>query len=194
MKLDAVGLDLSTQLFASRTIDWKLTETRYKAVKPVASKVMNATMGIRTSSTPHVAPQSNNSALNYSENFARWSPSKQPWLMEGSFLSDTAVFRNLSIQESMWHCCSLRLAILYDAPLDTQLDIIAKGTPHVEAAASLVYGPEWEFHSALTLMRTDPADKRIDQACETLRKVSGSEPLLYLGHPAADQFRHRLCQ
>lgn len=95
--------------------------------------------------------------------------------MEGSFLNDTAVFRNLSIQESMWHCCSLRLAILYDAPLDVQLGIIEKGTPHTEAATSLIYGPEWEFHSALTLIRSNPQDKRIEQACETLRLMSGSK-------------------
>lgn len=95
--------------------------------------------------------------------------------MQGSFVSDTADFRNLSIQESMWHCCSLRLAILYDAPLEVQLEIIEKGTPHTQAAASLIYGPEWEFHSALTLIRSDPLDKRIERACETLRKVSGSQ-------------------
>lgn len=95
--------------------------------------------------------------------------------MEGSFVHDTAVFRNLSIQESMWHCCALRLAILYDAPLDVQLSIIAKGTPHTAGAASLIYGPEWEFHSALTLIRSDPHDKRIRAACESLRKVSGSK-------------------
>lgn len=114
-------------------------------------------------------------ALNYSENLASNSPNRRPWLMEGSFLNDRAVFRGLSIQEAMWHCCSLRLAIMYDAPIETQLDIIAKGTPHTAAAASLIYGPEWDFHSALTLIRSNPDDARIEQACETLRKVSGSQ-------------------
>lgn len=114
-------------------------------------------------------------ALHYCENFSKSSPYKHPWLMEGSFLRDKSVFRNLSIQESMWHCCSLRLAILYDAPLDIQLDIIAKGTRHTAGAASLIYGPEWEFHSALTLLRRDPHDERIEKACETLRTVSGSK-------------------
>lgn len=97
--------------------------------------------------------------------------------MEGTFLSDSSAFRNLSLQEAMWHCCSLRLAILYDAPLDVQMDIIGKGHIHTAAAAPLVYGPQWKFLCALTLMRTDPKDKRIAQARTTLEKLSRSECL-----------------
>lgn len=94
--------------------------------------------------------------------------------MQGTFLSDSSAFRNLSLQEAMWHCCALRLAIMYDAPLSIQTDIMASGSAHTAAAAPLVYGPQWEFLCALTLLRSAPGDKRIDQARDTLRILSTS--------------------
>lgn len=95
--------------------------------------------------------------------------------MKGRYLSDTSAFRNLSLQEAMWNCCALRLAILYDAPLDAQLAFTESGSAHTAAAAPLVYGTEWEFLCALTLLRSDPQDQRIDQARKSLKKLSGSE-------------------
>lgn len=95
--------------------------------------------------------------------------------MHGSFLADPSIYRNLSLTESMWHCCALRLAIVYNAPLDVQTDIISKGTPHLVAAAPLIFGTQWEFYVALTLLRASPEDSRIEQAYASLRKMSGSE-------------------
>lgn len=120
--------------------------------------------------------------------------------MVGSFLRDNSAFRDLSLQEAAWHCCALRLAILYDAPLEVQLDIISKATKHIAGAAPLVYGTEWQFLSALALLRSDPKDPRIEQARSSLSAYSGSKwrRPLWIGfegdHTADHRRRYRLCQ
>lgn len=94
-----------------------------------------------------------------------------------------------SLVKQMGHCRALKHAILHDEPLDTQLDIIAKSTPHTAAtesssssSSSTGRTTEWEFYLALTLMRSDPTDKRIDKARETLRTASGGQSFLFIIH------------
>lgn len=44
---DVVCLDVGTQLFASRPIDWESISTKYAALRPVASSGMNVFLSIR---------------------------------------------------------------------------------------------------------------------------------------------------
>lgn len=88
--------------------------------------------------------------------------------MQGAFLPDASLIQGLSIQESLRYCCSLRLAIMYDAPRDVQEKIIARGQPYGTGAAMITFGTEWQFLLALHLLRYSPEDARIQKARDHL--------------------------
>lgn len=112
-------------------------------------------------------------ALQYAESFSTYSEQAAPWDLQGSFLSDISLIKGLVLQQSLWYCCSLRLAVLFDAPAEVRERIIADGQPCSENAAMLTYGAEWRFYTALHLLRTNHKDSRIRE----VREYLGTMPL-----------------
>jgi hypothetical protein len=72
------------------------------------------------------------------------------------------------LQQALWYCCSLRLAVLFDAPLEVKERIVAEGQAFADNAMSISYGTEWQFFKALHLMRVDSRDPRIQEVRDHL--------------------------
>jgi len=82
--------------------------------------------------------------------------------MLGSFLqsSSLAEIDRLPFHSGICNCYSLRLAILYDAPLATQLAIIEQGEFSAGALAGTLFGAERNFLVACVYIRSGH-----DEAC-----------------------------
>jgi hypothetical protein len=91
------------------------------------------------------------------------------------------MIKGLVLQQALWYCCSLRLAVLYDAPIEIKERILAEGQPFAAGAASLDMGTEWRFYMALHLLRTNPGNPRIKDARDHLCTMPLSTycPVLY---------------
>jgi hypothetical protein len=130
--------------------------------------------------------------LQYANNLSTFSEDVSPWDMQGTFLPDTSLIQGLSIQEALRYCCSLRLAIMYDAPRGVQETIIAHGQPYATGAAMLTFGTEWQFLLALHLLRYSPEDPRIQAARDHLRTMPLSKSPVFLqwalAHNADDDY------
>jgi hypothetical protein len=98
--------------------------------------------------------------------------------MKGSFLTDISLLKGLSVQQALWYTCSLRLALLYDAPFETRQRIIEDGQPFVAGVAMLTFGTEWRFLKALHWMRVDHKDPRIQEVRSHLRTMPLSKSQL----------------
>lgn len=115
--------------------------------------------------------------------------------MQGSFLADTSLIEGLTIQQALRYTCSLRLAIMYDAPRDVQEGIISAGQPFANLAAMLTYGTEWRFLLALHCLRFMPEDPRIQEARDHLCTMPDSEQSLPFGaYKSTDDRRQGLCE
>lgn len=79
------------------------------------------------------------------------------------------------LQQGLWYCCSLRLAILHDAPHETIHRIIADGQPFADGTAMLAFGTEWRFLVALHLLRSDPTGPALQEARNHLSTMPLSE-------------------
>jgi hypothetical protein len=97
-----------------------------------------------------------------------YSEDTPPWEMQGSFLTDISLIKGLTIQQGMWHCCALRLALLFDSPIEVKHRIIADGQPFLDSNTSLAFGTEWRFLLALHFIRTDRMDARIQEVRDHL--------------------------
>jgi hypothetical protein len=107
-------------------------------------------------------------ALQYTESLSMYSEETPPWEMQGSFLTNISLLKGLSLQQGMWYCCALRLAILFDSPIEVKQRIIADGQPFADSSAMLAFGTEWRFLLALHLIRTDRMDARIQEVRDHL--------------------------
>ena len=107
-------------------------------------------------------------ALQYAESFSTYSKSHPPWDLQGTFLSDISLIKGLVVQQSMWYCCSLRLAVLFDAPVEVRNQIVTDGQLCLEGAAMITFGTEWQFCLALHLLRTNAQDPKIQEVREHL--------------------------
>ena len=88
--------------------------------------------------------------------------------MQGSSLTEPSLHEGLPVQRALWYCCSLRLAFLFDAPLEVKERILADGQPFADEIAALVFSNEWRFLLALHLIRTNRKDPRIQEIREHL--------------------------
>lgn len=88
--------------------------------------------------------------------------------MQGSFLTDISLLGGLPVQQALWYCCSLRLAFLFDAPLEVKERILADGDSFADGAAMRVFGIEWRFLLALHLIQTNRKDPRLLEIREHL--------------------------
>lgn len=130
-------------------------------------------------------------ALQYAESYSTYSQEHPPWDLQGSFLTDISLIKGLSLQQALWYCCSLRLAVLFDAPVEVRERIIRDGQPLADSAQSITTGTEWQFFKALHLLRTNPKDPRISEVREHLCTMPLSESII-VGKWLIG--RRRLCQ
>jgi hypothetical protein len=119
-------------------------------------------------------------ALQYAESLATYSETVSPWDMQGSFLTDTSLIEGLSLQQALRYSCSLRLALMYDAPQHVQEDIITKGRQFAVSAAVVTYGTEWRFLVALHCLRFHPEDPRIQDSRDHLCTMPLSKYSLFV--------------
>lgn len=83
-------------------------------------------------------------------------PSGQdPWILEGDLLSaqDVEAAKDIPFYNSMRYIYALRLALLYDAPLDVQTRISAEGRSDSSATSGTVLAVEWSFLTAFVDIR-----------------------------------------
>jgi hypothetical protein len=83
----------------------------------------------------------------------------------------------------MWYCCSLRLAVLFDSPVEVRERILTDGQPFADGVESISPGTEWQFLKALHLVRSNSKDPRIQEVREHLCSMPLSESLPYLSRP-----------
>jgi len=187
---DIVCLDVATQLFGSQPIQWQLIQTRYSSLRPVASSGMNMFLSIREScSTKRVLIK----ALQYAESFSTFSERNPPWDLHGTYLTDMSLIKGLVLQQAMWYCFSLRLAVLFDAPLKVRERIIADGQTVANSASMITTGTEWQFFKALHLIRINSKDPRIQEVRDHLctMPLSKSFPLPFCGTGLTSRYRLR---
>jgi hypothetical protein len=106
--------------------------------------------------------------LQYAESFSTYSEDHPPWDLQGSFLTDITLIKGLMVQQALWYCCSLRLAVLFDAPVEVRERILTEGQPLANGATSISTGTEWQFFKALHLIRTNSKDPRIQEVRDHL--------------------------
>jgi hypothetical protein len=89
--------------------------------------------------------------------------SDPPWLLQGRILppSDLEPIHDLFWHQAICATYTLRLAILFDAPMDVQLDLLSTYWPIYHVGAGTVYGAEMAFLAGMILARSDPADPRL---------------------------------
>ena len=88
--------------------------------------------------------------------------------MQDSSPSDISLLGGLPVQQTLWYCCSLRLAFLFDAPLEVKERILADGDAFADGAAMVIFGNEWRFLLAVHLIQTNRKDARILEIREHL--------------------------
>lgn len=117
-----------------------------------------------TSTATHVRPSTLNhgivqpdwrhlraKALQYEENLLAYTSQVKPWDLEGALLSraEVAAVSGLTWHVGLWDTFALRLAILYDAPIDDQAALgECKATG--PALPGTAYGVEWSFRVQLS--------------------------------------------
>jgi hypothetical protein len=139
-----------------------------------------------------------NTALQYAENLAVYKPgTTDPWHLQGTFLGpeDLDAMAHLQLHQGVVACLALRLAILYEAPLDEQLSIIRDGAVSAVALEGTSYGAEWHFLTAIPLIRKGGHEAQLASAIEHLRlhcrSKSGCKSRNYADE-SGPNFRHRL--
>lgn len=112
--------------------------------------------------------------------------------MQGAFQTDMSLIEGLSLQQALRYTCSLRLAIMYDAPREVQEKIMSDGQSYANGAAMLTFGTEWRFLIALHLLRYSPPDVRIQAARDHLSTMPHSMSFVQMVVGPTDDLRHRL--
>lgn len=97
----------------------------------------------------------------------------KPWALEGQLLKreDIAVIKTLSMHVALCHTLSLRLAILFDAPLEEQKNLVAAGSKLAVSMAGTVYGVEWSFLAAIVAIRTGDRQTYTDAVTDLERQT-----------------------
>ena len=149
-------LDLAAQAFSTASPPWDVIGKRFTTIAPYLSPA-----GRFLTTAP----------LQYSENLV--SPGSKPWVLVGFFQSADEL---QAITALPWHAClcytlSLRLAVLFDAPLDEQLRIVEAGATFADAGQGTVYGVEWDFFAAVIALRSGAKSGKatVDKAHDALR-------------------------
>lgn len=95
-------------------------------------------------------------ALQYVMRLAEIPVSQTPWQLPGRFLTEAEVesTRNLPMHQHIIGTLCLSLAVLFDAPLDVQQDILHRYETSAESTAGIIYGTEWDFLSGMIHVRT----------------------------------------
>jgi hypothetical protein len=90
-------------------------------------------------------------------------PTEEPWSFEGKLLSraDVEAVRALDMHVGLSNTFALRLMVMFDAPLQTQLEMIDHGWEAAKSLANTVFGSEWAFLAALAFVRNG-GDARYD--------------------------------
>ena len=76
--------------------------------------------------------------------------------MQGPFLSsaDFEKLRSIPMYTAFYHLYTLRLAVLYDAPIEEQQKVMDRGMDLVHVFDGLLVGAEWSFLSSMVRIRT----------------------------------------
>lgn len=170
-------IDMAARLFSSKPVDWSIIARRRESIRRYVSSSMRILMDMREFlHTGWIWLKA--AALQYAENLASMPANSTPWDLLGAFLcqEDRKGIEGLAWHEGIWNCLSLRLAILYDAPLATQLAILESGDPYAGALAGTSYGVERNFLGAMVLIRTAHDKGRLEDMLADIRRHHRSTP------------------
>lgn len=137
--------------------------------------------------------------MQYSENLAHYDSNAKPWLMEGTFidLSDIEAVKGLALHLAAHRTFALRLAVLYNAPLDEQMVLVEAGLPLAAAMNGTVLGVEWSFLTAICAIRNLSNQSLVDQCYKDLQRHAMCEYPSPHSQAATDRsapdFKLRIC-
>jgi hypothetical protein len=99
-----------------------------------------------------------------------------PWDLSGRLLTPSALelVPQLPLHHAVCATYTLRLSVLFDAPLKTQREILDSSWSLYRTAAGLVYAAEFAFLSGIILIRSDPKDHRLQMCYDDLEKLARS--------------------
>jgi hypothetical protein len=149
-------LDMAGRQFSDRPGDKRIVIDRFK--------------GLSSYSTPAIKVLSH-SPLQYGLKLTK-KPVGVPWLLEGDLLSqyDIDQVKALDMHVSLSNTYALRLAVLFDAPLDEQMSVIERTWSKWRSSQNLIFGAEWCFLAALVFVQT--GDSRLQECIDYVEHVA----------------------
>lgn len=159
---DVVALDLGARLFAKTPCAWEIVVRRYEMIKPYATSSHYLLLNI-----PH----------QYSEALARPNPSA-PWEMDGVFFgpSDLTAISELRLHQAVYHCFTLRLKLVYDAPLDELAATVEKAIETRDWSDGLSFGAEVYWMLGVAAIRLGTHGELIQEAKDFLKPYTQFSP------------------
>lgn len=99
-----------------------------------------------------------------------------PWELSGRLLTPSLLdlLAQLPLHHAICATYSLRLSVLFDAPVKTQRQMLDDSWSLFHVGAGIVYSAEFAFVSAIILIRSDPNDHRLQICYDDLERLARS--------------------
>ena len=100
----------------------------------------------------------------------------EPWSMNGFItVDDLKAVSQLGLHMGIYFLYKLRLAIMYDADLRVQNEVIKEGEKHFVLLKGCIGGPEWSFLTVLVGLRSGRTRVDLEEEFRNLAIASECE-------------------
>lgn len=153
---------MAARLFSKDAVAWDICARRYDMIKAYAT------------TSHHVLF---NMTFQYAENLSR-PLGEEPWLLMGQFfgLNDYEATRSLHMHRGVYDCFTLRLKLLFDAPVEEIQRSMQSGQETVSFTEGLVYGMEMHWLLAVAALRCQAEEELVEEHKEQLAKFAPYSP------------------
>jgi hypothetical protein len=151
------NFELSAYVYVLDSGGWQFSKT---ATAPAS--MMDRFKALSSYTTPAIKVLTH-SPVQYALKLTERPVTDDPWVLQGRLLSeaDTEAVKALDMHVALSNTYALRLAVLFDAPLEEQQRVVDKTWSIWRGVQNLVFGGEWCFLAALVFART--GDERLQE-------------------------------
>lgn len=153
---------MAARLFSKVPVAWDICARRYDMIKAYAT------------TSHHVLF---NMTFQYAENLAR-PLGEEPWILLGQFfgLNDYEATQSFHMHRGVYDCLTLRLKLLFDAPVDEIQRSMESGLETVFYTEGLVYGIEMHWLLAIAALRCGAGEQIVEEHRDHLSKFASYSP------------------